>query len=140
MSIFFLFTKKDRYWLDGDAVRVPDASGSDKLRPDVWTVPVSTYRGAHFAVFPPELIEPCVLAGCPEGGTVLDPFAGVGTTAGVALRHGRNAILCELNPEYGDLVEDRVHSISGLRGRGSVVRPTGVTSSVEDEAWMADLI
>jgi DNA modification methylase len=57
----------------------------------VWTVATQPYPGAHFATFPPKLIEPCILAGCPEGGTVLDPFAGAGTTGMVALRHGRAA-------------------------------------------------
>lgn len=107
----FLFTKRDRYWFDGDAVRVPDANGGDKLRPDVWHIPVSTYKGAHFSTFPPALVEPCILAGCPVGGVVLDPFGGSGTTAGVALAHGREAIICELNPEYGELVPGRVASI-----------------------------
>lgn len=107
----FLFTKRDRYWFDGDAVRVPDATGSDKLRSDVWSVPVSKFKGAHFATFPPALIEPCILAGCPADGVVLDPFGGSGTTAGVAIAHGRDAIICELNPEYGQLVPDRVTSI-----------------------------
>lgn len=107
----FLFTKKDKYWFDGDAVRVPDASGGTKLRSDVWHVPVSKFSGAHFATFPPDLIEPCILAGCPVGGTVLDPFGGSGTTAGVAVAHGRSAILCELNPEYADLTSSRVASI-----------------------------
>lgn len=107
----FLFSKIDKYWFDGDAVRVPDASGGDKLRSDVWEVPVSTFKGAHFATFPPKLIEPCVLAGCPVGGTVLDPFGGSGTTAGVALAHGRNAVLCELSGEYAALIPDRIKSI-----------------------------
>ena len=80
----------------------------------VWTVPTKAFKGSHFAVFPPELIEPCILAGCPEGGTVLDPFGGSGTTAGVALKNGRNAILCELNPEYAELIPARVLSIMGL--------------------------
>jgi len=107
----FLFTKRDRYWFDGDAVRVPDAAGADKLRPSVWSTPVSTFKGAHFATFPPALIEPCILAGCPAGGIVLDPFGGSGTTAGVALKHGRHALLCELNPEYATLIPDRIQSI-----------------------------
>lgn len=107
----FLFTKRDRYWFDGDAVRIPDVQGSDKLRSDVWNVPVSKFKGAHFATFPPALIEPCILAGCPADGVVLDPFGGSGTTAGVAVRHGRNAIICELNPEYAALVDSRVESI-----------------------------
>lgn len=107
----FLFTKRDSYWFDGDAVRVPDATGGTKLRSDVWSVPVSKFSGAHFATFPPDLIEPCILAGCPEGGVVLDMFGGSGTTAGVAVKHGRKAVICELNPEYGALVHDRVMSI-----------------------------
>jgi DNA modification methylase len=82
-------------------------------RRSVWTVTTKPYAGAHFATFPPDLIEPCVLAGCPVGGTVLDPFGGSGTTAGVALRNGRNAILCELNPEYAALMPDRVSALGG---------------------------
>lgn len=79
----------------------------------------------HFATFPPALIEPCILAGCPAGGTVLDPFGGSGTTAGVAVKHGRNAILCELNPDYSGLIPDRVDSIAG-----KVVR--GIYADIED--------
>ena len=82
-----------------------------KNRRSVWTVTAKPYKGAHFATFPPDLIEPCVLAGCPEGGVVLDPFGGSGTTAGVALKHGRNAILCELNPQYAELIDSRVSEI-----------------------------
>ena len=82
-------------------------------RRSVWTVTTKPFAGAHFATFPPDLIEPCVLAGCPVGGTVLDPFGGSGTTAGVALRNGRNAILCELNPEYAALMPDRVSALGG---------------------------
>ena len=107
----FLFTKKDRYWFDGDAVRVPSESGGSKLRSDVWVTPISSFKGAHFATFPPELIEPCILAGCPEGGFVFDPFGGSGTTAGVAMKYGRNAVLCELNAEYAELIPARIDSI-----------------------------
>jgi DNA modification methylase len=78
----------------------------------VWTVATQPFPGSHFATFPPALIEPCILAGCPEGGTVLDPFGGSGTTAGVALKHGRRAILCELNPAYASMVDARVRSIA----------------------------
>lgn len=74
----------------------------------VWSVCVRTYAEAHFATFPKELIEPCVLAGCLEGGTILDPFGGSGTTAEVALENRRNAILIELNPEYIKLAEKRI--------------------------------
>lgn len=80
----------------------------------VWTVATRSFKGAHFATFPPELIEPCILAGCPEGGTVLDPFGGSGTTAGVAMKNGRHAVICELNPEYAALIDERVLSICGF--------------------------
>lgn len=85
--------------------------GEKRNRRSVWTVTTKPYKGAHFATFPPDLIEPCILAGCPVGGTVLDPFGGSGTTAGVALAHGRNAVMCELNPEYADLMPARIQSV-----------------------------
>lgn len=75
---------------------------------DVWTVATRGYKGAHFATFPPALIEPCILAGSRPGDLVLDPFGGSGTTAQVALQHGRRAVLCELNPEYVALAEARI--------------------------------
>lgn len=84
-------------------------------RRSVWTVTTKPFKGAHFATFPPDLIEPCILAGSPVGGTVLDPFGGSGTTAGVALKHGRKAILCELNPNYAAMIGGRVASIVGRR-------------------------
>jgi DNA modification methylase len=80
----------------------------------VWTVATQPYPGAHFATFPPKLIEPCILAGCPEGGTVLDPFAGAGTTGMVALRHGRSFVGCELNADYVRLARDRIIADSPL--------------------------
>ena len=64
--------------------------------------------GDHFAVFPEQLIEPCILAGCPEGGTVLDPFTGSGTTGAVAKRLRRNFIGVEINPEYRKMAQDRI--------------------------------
>ena len=86
------------------------AVGNTEIRNkrSVWTITTKPFKGAHFATFPPDLIEPCILAGCPEGGTVLDPFGGAGTTGLVASRHGRNAILCELNPEYAELAKNRI--------------------------------
>jgi DNA modification methylase len=74
----------------------------------VWTVTTKPYTGAHFAVFPPDLIEPCILAGAPAGGVVLDPFFGSGTTGEVAQRLGRAWIGCELNPEYESLQRERL--------------------------------
>jgi len=80
----------------------------------VWTVSPKPFSEAHFAVYPPELIRPCILAGCPEGGTVLDPFGGSGTTGVVADRLGRNAILTELNPDYIDIARNCIESDGGM--------------------------
>jgi len=74
----------------------------------VWTVATHPYPEAHFATFPPELIKPCIKAGCPEQGIVLDPFMGSGTTAEVCCNHGRQYIGIELNPEYIVLAQDRI--------------------------------
>jgi len=109
----FMFTKRPKYSWDGDKIRIPALGGGDKLRPDVWSLPVSSYRSAHFATFPPELVEPFVLAGSPLGGVVLDPFGGTGTVAGVAVRHGRKGIVCELNPDYAQMIDARVRHIAG---------------------------
>ncbi|UBM23350.1 site-specific DNA-methyltransferase [Pseudomonas sp. p1(2021b)] len=74
----------------------------------VWTVATNGFKGAHFATFPPDLIRPCVLAGSPRGGMVLDPFGGAGTTALVAMQEGRQSVICELNPEYAALARQRL--------------------------------
>lgn len=74
----------------------------------VWSVATRPYKGPHFATFPPALVEPCILAGSPRGGVVLDPFAGSGTTGAVALSHRRQAVLIELNPDYGPLILERL--------------------------------
>ncbi len=81
-----------------------------RCKRDVWSVSTSCFKGAHFAVFPEKLAEPCILAGCPEGGTVLDPFAGSGTTGVVARRFGRNFIGVELNPEYREMALERIRA------------------------------
>ena len=134
----FLLSKEPRYYFDIEAIKEPASKGnagsnfntgktgthqmgrsSHKMRNDagtrnrrsVWTVTTKPYKGAHFATFPPDLIKPCVLAGAPLGGVVLDPFGGSGTTAGVAVKHGRRAILCELNPDYVKLIPQRIESI-----------------------------
>ena len=80
-------------------------------RRSVWTVATRPYKGAHFATFPPALIEPCILAGSRPGDIVLDPFMGSGTTAMVALQQGRQYLGCELNPDYGPLQEERIYGI-----------------------------
>lgn len=92
------FSKGERVW---------GADGKKNKR-SVWTVNTRGYKGAHFAVYPKNLILPCILAGCPEGGTVLDPFTGSGTTAVVALENKRNFVGTELNPEYIQLAENRI--------------------------------
>lgn len=134
----FLLSKSPKYFFDSAAIKedaVKGAAGSSfnkgktaehqlgrsssvervedgkRNRRSVWSVPTSPYKAAHFATFPPALIEPCVLAGCPVGGVVLDPFGGSGTTAGVAIAYGRKAVLCELNPEYAELIPSRVNAI-----------------------------
>jgi len=77
----------------------------------VWSVSTNGFRGAHFAVFPEKLIEPCILAGCPEGGVVLDPFAGSGTTGVVAKRMGRGFVGCEINPSYVAMAARRIAEV-----------------------------
>lgn len=103
------FSKGERVW---------GADGKKNKR-SVWTVNTKPYKGAHFAVYPEDLITPCVLAGCPKDGTVFDPFTGSGTTAVVALKNGRNYIGTELNPEYVTIAENRIKeevptTLSGL--------------------------
>ena len=82
-----------------------------KNKRSVWTVTNKPYKGAHFAVFPPDLIEPCILAGSEENDIVLDPFMGSGTTAMLAKKHNRKYIGCELNEDYASLQSDRIDSI-----------------------------
>ena len=80
----------------------------------VWTVTTKPYKEAHFATFPPKLIEPCVKAGCPEGGIILDPFMGSGTTGMVAKQHGRDHLGIELNPEYIEMIQKRIGAVDPL--------------------------
>lgn len=91
-------------------------NGVSRNKRSVWTINPQPFREAHFATYPPALIEPCLLAGCPNGGTVLDPFGGAGTTGLVADRLGRNAILIELNPEYAEIARKRIASEAGMFG------------------------
>lgn len=75
---------------------------------DVWNIATQPYKGAHFAVFPAELVRPCIRAGCPSGGIVIDPFLGSGTTALVALQEGREIIGIDISPDYCRMAEDRI--------------------------------
>lgn len=92
---------------NGSVDALKDATTRNKR--SVWTLATAAYKDAHFATFPPDLVRPCILSGCPTGGTVLDPFAGSGTTGMVALEEGRRAILIELNPEYAALCGKRTN-------------------------------
>ena len=91
-------------------------SGKCPTRPefDTWNVPSVTYKGAHFAVYPPELIEKPVLSCCPEQGIVIDPFMGSGTTGEVAKLNNRRYIGLELNPEYAILANERISKVGGI--------------------------
>jgi site-specific DNA-methyltransferase (adenine-specific) len=114
----FLLSKKPKYYFDNQIIKEPvvdKKKDAKRNKRSVWNVATKPYKGAHFATFPPDLIEPCILSGCREGGIVLDPFGGSGTTAGVANVNDRKAIICELNAEYVDLMEERIDSIKNKR-------------------------
>jgi DNA modification methylase len=90
------------------------ASGGKRNKRSVWNIATQPFKEAHFATFPPALVEPCILAGCPQGGIVLDPFGGAGTTGLVAARLQRDATLIELNPEYAAIARKRIHGDAPL--------------------------
>jgi len=131
----FLFSKSQHYYYDNEVIkektltqdntnrdrdntRLNNTPGRTKMaglktnnyekrnKRSVWTVTTQPFKEAHFAVFPPKLIEPCILAGCPKDGVVLDPFMGSGTTAMVAIQNSRNYIGFELNPEYIKIADE----------------------------------
>ena len=132
----FLLSKNKKYYYDNEAIKEPvkqdwgtrnrtngkyHNSGSGlsphsgltksydrKNKRDVWSITNNPYKGSHFAVFPPDLITPCILAGSEKGDIVLDPFMGSGTTAMVAKQLGRDYIGCELHEEYSNLIDQRV--------------------------------
>lgn len=114
----FLLSKSQSYYYDHDAIKEPvkprsalEKSYTERNKRSVWTVTTKPYKGAHFATFPPDLITPCILAGAPKDGVVLDPFFGSGTTGAVALHHGRKYIGIELNPEYIKLAHQRLAQV-----------------------------
>ena len=131
----FLLSKNRKYYYDNEAIKEPAKdwgtrdrskgkyhnegtglqphSGLEKSYPtknkrSVWSITNKPYRGSHFAVFPPDLIEPCIKAGSQEGDCILDPFMGSGTTAMGAKALGRDYIGCELHEDYGNLIEKRI--------------------------------
>jgi len=104
-------------WAAGDPNRTSKAKGiadarvkqyDKRNKRSVWWVGPKPFPEAHFAVFPVELIEPCILAGCPLDGTVLDPFGGAGTTAIASIKHGRNALLLEYSEKYSEIAQKRI--------------------------------
>ena len=99
----FLLSKNQNYYFDVDVIKEPT-----RRKRSVWNINKKPYKGSHFAVFPPDLIKPCILAGSEENDIVLDPFIGSGTTAMVARDLGRHYIGCELHEEYNDLIQQRV--------------------------------
>jgi DNA modification methylase len=110
----FLLTKSPKYRYDHAAIKEPATKEYQgrtltvRNKRSVWTIAPQPFKDAHFAVMPEALVEPCVLAGSAPGDTVLDPFSGSGTVGVVSLRHGRNYIGCELNPEYAELSRKRI--------------------------------
>jgi len=138
----FLFSKNRKYYYNNEAIKEPAKdwgtrdrtngkyhnegtglqphSGLTKSYPtknkrSVWSVTVKPYKEAHFATYPPDLIEPCILAGSEEGDTVLDPFMGAGTTAAVAKSLNRYYIGCELNEDYGNLIQKRIQDYQPVK-------------------------
>ncbi len=128
----FLLSKERRYYFDHKAIQEPakyagdnrgarpdsrrgtrmnsmsSATGEYRNKRDVWTLPTKPYKGAHFAAFPPDLVRPCIRAGAPQGGIVLDPFCGSGTTGATAVEEGRGYIMIDAVQEYTELAQRRV--------------------------------
>ncbi len=103
----FLLSKSERYFYDPDSV----AEGNGRNRRTVWSIPTEPFPGAHFATFPPALVEPCILAGSAPDDWVLDPFFGSGTVGVVCDRFNRKYVGIEANPEYVQLALDRLATI-----------------------------
>lgn len=97
-----------------DSMSKEEQAANGRNKRSVWEVSTKPYKEAHFATYPPDLIVPCIKAGCPAGGVVLDPFFGSGTTGEVAERLGRNWVGCELNPAYKALAEKRTSAVNPL--------------------------
>jgi DNA modification methylase len=95
-------------------LKISDVPWEMRNKRSVWEIATAPFPDAHFATFPPALVEPCIKAGCPPGGVVLDPFLGSGTTALVANRLGRSAIGIELNPDYAAMAQQRLVNDAGL--------------------------
>ena len=99
----FLLSKNQNYYFDVDAIKE-----ETRRKRSVWNIKTKPYKGSHFAVFPPDLVELCIKAGSKKNDIILDPFMGSGTTAMVSKSLGRYYLGCELHQEYGKLIEDRI--------------------------------
>jgi len=135
----FLLAKSEKYYYDAESIKVPSKNPLDDRgarnnrkrfpteqingirgpglyamanKRSVWTVNTKPFKEAHFAVFPPNLIKPCILAGSPKDGTVLDPFNGSGTTGVVSVEYGRSYIGIDLSPEYIEMAERRISKVA----------------------------
>jgi len=109
----FLFSKSLKYQYDFEAIKEPSTNGKGlKNRRTVWNINTNGFKGSHFAVFPPELVELCLLAGSKKNELVLDPFLGSGTVAKVCLENGRRCVGIELNPEYAEIARERISSVT----------------------------
>ena len=109
----FLLTKSENYYYDYEAVREPaNGSGKTKNRRTVWNINTEGFKGAHFAVFPPNLVRLCLLAGTQPGSMVLDPFFGAGTVGVVCQEIRRKCVGIEMKPEYAELARARIKSVS----------------------------
>lgn len=104
----FLLSKSQQYYYDAESIKEEAVTGGKRNKRSVWHVQSKPFKGEHPAMFPPDLIKPCILAGCPKDGVVLDVFGGAGTTGLVCNENERNAILIELNPKYMDIAKDRL--------------------------------
>lgn len=107
----FMFSKNETYYFDQDAIKEPTADRKGhKNRRSVWQINTEPCKEAHFAVFPRALVRPCILAGSPIGGLVLDPFFGSGTVGIVAIETGRKCVGIEVKPEYVEIAKQRLSS------------------------------
>ena len=147
----FLLSKSKKYYYDNEAIKEPvkkdwgtrvrdngkyhnegtglqphtglTKSYTTKNKRSVWSITNKPYKGAHFAVFPPDLIEPCILAGSERGDIILDPFMGSGTTALVAKSLGRHYIGCELHQQYDNLIKERLSNVTVKKPAQSTPNP-----------------
>lgn len=108
----FLLSKSKFYFYDYEAIKEKGVNGEKKNKRTVWPINTNGFKGAHFAVFPPALVEPCILAGSEERDIVLDPFFGSGTVGESCLINNRRCVGIELKPKYADIARDRIRNLN----------------------------